>query len=414
MQNGGKDSIYYCYTDNQSNLLAVTNQAGTVVDRLAYDPWGVRCNPTNWTQNDTRASFLFARGYTMHEHLDAFGLINMNGRVYDPVVARFLSPDPYVQSPSDWGNYNRYGYCFNNPLMYTDPSGEFFWDALPLMVKIGIGIGAGIGAYTGYKIGEADGASCLGMAGYVLGGAVISGFSGYLGGTIAAGGGFLANTSAIMMSSYTNSMGMTALSGGQMSPSISFGFASYNFGTGDWSHIGKKGNSFMEDLGYGLGALANIQDLAALNMGTNVDYNAMKHPTGHGSLTSDDLQVNISKGFESGKTSLGKGRFFTWGKAQPWGTAENVFKFPLSNVNKNILKWMTNNTRLYDMDLLGLFEASYSLLSNTCTSQVVRSLWYSSVWGTNPFTIHPMSLYMQLMVRQSGISASPYLYQISE
>ncbi len=67
----------------------------------------------------------------MHEHLDAFDLINMNGRVYDPVVARFLSPDPYVQSPSDWGNYNRYGYCFNNPLRYNDPTGEWAgWDDL--------------------------------------------------------------------------------------------------------------------------------------------------------------------------------------------------------------------------------------------------------------------------------------------
>lgn len=126
VQNGGKDSIYYCYTDNQSNLLAVTNQAGTVLDRLAYDPWGVRRNPGNWTTNDIRASFLFARGYTLHEHLDAFSLINMNGRMYDPLVARFLSPDPYIQSPGNWINYNRYGYCINNPLIYTDPSGEVF------------------------------------------------------------------------------------------------------------------------------------------------------------------------------------------------------------------------------------------------------------------------------------------------
>lgn len=64
------------------------------------------------------------RGYTMHEHLDEFELINMNGRVYDPAVAQFLSPDPYIQDAGNWLNYNRYAYCYNNPTRYTDPSGE--------------------------------------------------------------------------------------------------------------------------------------------------------------------------------------------------------------------------------------------------------------------------------------------------
>ena len=67
--------------------------------------------------------FIFDRGYTGHEHLDAFGLINMNGRVYDPYIGRFLSPDPLVQQPGNLQNYNRYSYVLNNPLKYTDPSG---------------------------------------------------------------------------------------------------------------------------------------------------------------------------------------------------------------------------------------------------------------------------------------------------
>jgi hypothetical protein len=47
----------------------------------------------------------------------------MNGRVYDPVLGRFLSPDPYVQQPDFSQSLNRYSYCLNNPLIYTDPSG---------------------------------------------------------------------------------------------------------------------------------------------------------------------------------------------------------------------------------------------------------------------------------------------------
>jgi uncharacterized protein RhaS with RHS repeats len=47
--------------------------------------------------------------------------------LYDPAVGRFLSPDPYVQAPGNWLNYNRYSYCLNNPLIYTDPDGEIVW-----------------------------------------------------------------------------------------------------------------------------------------------------------------------------------------------------------------------------------------------------------------------------------------------
>jgi len=47
----------------------------------------------------------------------------MNGRMYDPVIGRVLSPDNYVQDPTNTQCYNRYSYCLNNPLRYTDPSG---------------------------------------------------------------------------------------------------------------------------------------------------------------------------------------------------------------------------------------------------------------------------------------------------
>ena len=47
----------------------------------------------------------------------------MNGRVYDPVLGRFMSADPNIQAPNNLQSYNRYAYVFNNPLSYTDPSG---------------------------------------------------------------------------------------------------------------------------------------------------------------------------------------------------------------------------------------------------------------------------------------------------
>ena len=87
-----------------------------------YDAWGQQAVTTN--------TLGFHRGYTGHEMLPEFGLINMNGRLYDPYLARFLSPDNYVQMPDFSQSFNRYSYCLNNPLKYVDPDGEIAWLAI--------------------------------------------------------------------------------------------------------------------------------------------------------------------------------------------------------------------------------------------------------------------------------------------
>jgi hypothetical protein len=63
----------------------------------------------------------------------------MNGRLYDPKLHRFLQPDNYVQDSSNTQNYNRYGYVLNNPLRYSDPTGEFTWSDLIAAVSIVVG-----------------------------------------------------------------------------------------------------------------------------------------------------------------------------------------------------------------------------------------------------------------------------------
>lgn len=55
------------------------------------------------------------RGYTGHEQLDDVGLIHMNGRMFDPRLGLFMQGDPFVQDPGNLQNFNRYGYCYNNP-----------------------------------------------------------------------------------------------------------------------------------------------------------------------------------------------------------------------------------------------------------------------------------------------------------
>ena len=118
-QSGQSDKIYYAHKDHLGSIVKLTDNAGTEVFKASYDVWGRRTVANN--------TFKFHRGYTGHEHLDEFKLIDMNGRMYDPLLARFLSPDPFVQMPDFSQNFNRYTYCLNNPLIYTDPSGEWNW-----------------------------------------------------------------------------------------------------------------------------------------------------------------------------------------------------------------------------------------------------------------------------------------------
>jgi len=83
---------------------------------MAYSIARHELSPETWELLTKVPIGLFtARGFTGHEHLDAFGLINMNERVYDPATAMFYSLDPLIQSPGDWLNYNRYSYCLNKP-----------------------------------------------------------------------------------------------------------------------------------------------------------------------------------------------------------------------------------------------------------------------------------------------------------
>ena len=150
-ESGGTWTLWSVQRDRQGCITGVCNAGGEVLWRGSYDAWGNMRNPDTWTlyNADSIPEPLLGRGYTGHEHLTPFGLVNMNARLYDPMLGRFLSPDNLVQAPSLGQNYNRYSYCLNNPLRYTDQSGEIFGidDIL-----VGMAIGAIINvAYQGFK-----------------------------------------------------------------------------------------------------------------------------------------------------------------------------------------------------------------------------------------------------------------------
>ncbi len=219
----GRDEMKYVLTDYLGTIYALVDDGAQSTDDALYysfNAWGERRELQAYDGSlaaplfSDPADYITSRGYTGHEHIDAFELINMNGRAYDPVVGAFLSPDPYVQAPDMPQNLNRYAYCLNNPLKYTDPSGEFFIEAMMIgaftniffqgvtgnLHNLGDALFAGgIGALSG-AAGFGAGQMVAGVAGNIgfAAGAVTGASGGFAGGFVggaanawANGAGFL-------------------------------------------------------------------------------------------------------------------------------------------------------------------------------------------------------------------------------
>lgn len=124
---GNSWSTQYWHKDNLGSTVAVTDAMGAVVERMSYEPYGKRRNVDASTDLVGVLSVASTRrGYTGHEMMDEVGLVNMNGRVFDPALSRFVSADPLIESPDNMQSYNRYAYVWNNPMNRTDPSGFCF------------------------------------------------------------------------------------------------------------------------------------------------------------------------------------------------------------------------------------------------------------------------------------------------
>jgi len=131
------ETKYWVETDHLGSLIGLYNESGSIVERYSYDAWGRRRDFNTWTPLTLPVTTITDRGFTGHEHLDAFGLINMNGRMYDPVLGRFLGVDPIIQDAGNSQTLNGYSYCLNNPLRYIDPTGYMQVDELLRLMSEG-------------------------------------------------------------------------------------------------------------------------------------------------------------------------------------------------------------------------------------------------------------------------------------
>lgn len=128
----------YFHKDYRRSVETVTDGNGTVIEHISYDPWGKK-RYTNWTDPTPTQPLVSSstnKGFTGQEHIDKAGVVNMGARLYDPSLARFLSPDSTVQAPLNPQTLNRYSYAGNNPMSYDDPSGHSFLSVLRIVAAI--------------------------------------------------------------------------------------------------------------------------------------------------------------------------------------------------------------------------------------------------------------------------------------
>ncbi|MET3124594.1 RHS repeat-associated protein, partial [Oxalobacteraceae bacterium GrIS 2.11] len=119
----------WTHTDHLGSVIAMTDIDGNLKEALGYDAWGNRRNAVGAPVSiaTTKAAQINEttdnKGYTGQEQITSLELVHLNGRVYDPLVGKFLSGDPMVADPKNGQNYNRYSYVLNNPMNGTDPTG---------------------------------------------------------------------------------------------------------------------------------------------------------------------------------------------------------------------------------------------------------------------------------------------------
>ena len=404
------DSLYYVQTDLLGSWDRIVNGNRQVVQRSHFDPWGNRMSATNWTQPQDGSNFAFRRGFTGHEHYDRFGIINMNARLYDPVLGRFFSPDPQVQSPFSTQGFNRYSYCGNNPVMCIDEDGE---SVLSIVLSVLAGAYFG-GTCANNTTNPADWDWSSGKTWeYVVGGAILGGLSYYVGAAVAASGVPMANTLGFAYSSFYYSCGMSALTEGQIPVTMSMGVIGYNFDGHSMGYPFKTGNKWYQDLGYFFGALANLPDLVTLIFGNGqtIDVNTEKFIGydeegnkvdwwSHESITHNGETVvsvgPLGDGVDKYASLWDQLRNFKANKNYGNGYgAPGTWTISINNVSRNVLDWYNSNV------------STWNLLFKSCVGHSTWALFMAGV--PTIYLFHPVMLNSQLLIRQIGITLSPYL-----
>ena len=114
-----------------------------------YDAWGNFITTYYSTIGTNYYAYYNPFRYRGYYYDSETGLYYLQSRYYKPQWGRFLNADVHVNANGDLIGFNMYAYCSNNPVMYTDPTGES-------IVLSAIIIGAVIGGIIGAAFSVGD------------------------------------------------------------------------------------------------------------------------------------------------------------------------------------------------------------------------------------------------------------------
>ena len=113
-------TVEFFHKDHLGSSTVIVTETGAWQQKTEYMPYGtIRDQDTQVGYTGTNYMF------TDQERDVEIGLYNYGARLYDPIMGVFVSADSVVPSTSDPQALNRYSYCYNNPLLYVDPTGHF-------------------------------------------------------------------------------------------------------------------------------------------------------------------------------------------------------------------------------------------------------------------------------------------------
>ena len=342
----------YITTDYLGSIDCITDDAGNVLQQVSFDAWGRRRDPQTWALyqanaplTPTPSALYFGRGYTGHEHLEKFDLINMNGRMYDPTLCRMLSVDNYNNNVSSTIGMNRYAYALNNPLKYTDPSGHVILvDDIIIGAVVGGIINVGIQGFSGNinsfgDLGTAFGIGALAGAGGAFVGGAVAGAAGTSG--FAAG----ATTGAAS------------------------GFAS--------GFIGSAGNSWMNGANFGQGLMAGVEGGAAGAITGGIIGGGLGTIGSNYTIAEDELTSNTTESGDLLACNCGGGGGGGNGGKGPKTHVSKRRLVPVKSANVSFNPFKTLPPNYY----LGLFTygfvgASYDFINNY--QSMIEANWKNS------------------------------------
>jgi|GEM_PF-978925 RHS repeat-associated core domain len=382
--------------------LKITYRESPVIQVNAYYPFGMTAY--SWVRDGEEQNRYLYQGKDYDENTK---WQDFHARQYDGALGRWFAVDPANQFASP------YLAMANSPVISIDPDGRIVWFAVAAAIS---------GAYSGgvlandgqtnplkwdYKSGQ--------TWGYMGIGAVVGAVSGGIGGKIALSGIPFANTAAVAGASFINSVG-TALYA-DTDVGISFGVASYNIDQNKWGYLGKKGNSRLENIGYGLGALANLADLnQVINTTQATLYTEANDPISHSAIVEKSTgNPLMSYGPDDGKIGNGgfKDRVVSAKPIlqEPGGYKKFALAFRKATSDYHIYKDLpvdisVNKFAISAVRGLGRI-LPYQGATVNCTNMASFTLWLN---GIPNIGIHPYILYGTTWAYSAGIRPDLFSY----